>query len=363
MKFSCRKDILAAALLVAERFVGKNAALPVLGGLLLEASHNTLVVTATNLEHAIQIHVRGSAEREGKVSVPARLISSLIQSTKEETVELEEGKGYLLIKTGARKTRMNTFPVEEFPLIPKVKKIQSAKLENSLFSSGLERVLPAVSLSGFKPELSGVYIQVFPKEVRLAATDTARLAQSVLPVAEGPDQSFAFILPQRIAQEISRLRSEGEITITFGENQVLFSLDTIQITSRIIDGAFPEYRAVIPTQFETSCHVNRAELVDAIRISGLFASKLQDVALRFADSRLIATSTNVEIGENTATLAAECAGKEVEVRFNYRYLLDGLSTLAEDQIFIGCNKETSPALFRDKSDTSFVYILMPLRLS
>ena len=363
MKFSARKDNLASALAIAERFVGKNSALPVLGGVLLEVANNLLVVTATNLEHAIQIQVRGNPERDGKISVPARLVSSLIQSTKEETIELEAVKDQLIVKTGARKTRINTFPVEEFPLIPKVKKTHEATVENSLFSAALERVLPAVSASGFKPELSGVYVQVFPKEVRLAATDTARLAESVLPVAKSPDESFSFILPHRIGQEISRLRSEGDITITFGDNQVLFSLDGIEITSRIIDGAFPEYRAVIPTQFETSSFDSRTELMDAVRVAGLFASKLQDVTLSFADSKLTATSTNVEVGENTAMLPAECSGKEAEIRFNYRYLLDGLATLAEDQIFIGCNKETSPALFRDKSDTSFVYILMPLRLS
>ncbi len=366
MKFSCAKVHLERALAVAERFTGKNVTLPVLGNVLLETRGNTLTVSATNLEYAVEVLVPGRGFRDDKVSVSAKVASSLVQSVKEEKIELEGRQGSLLLKSGTRDTRINGLPTDDFPLLPKIKKTGSFSVEGALLRNALEHVLPAVSPSEFKPELAGVNFLASGGILRLAATDTFRLAEavSVLP-KKGEKDSFSFILPQRTSQEIARTcgDEDGEVSIIFGENQVEFGTPSLRIISRLIEGRFPDYAAIIPKKFETSCFLNRKELLDVARAASIFASKLQEVSLAFENGVLKIAATNPDVGEYRTELPAPLSGKSVQVSFNYRYLLDGLNSLEEEEIFFGINGHDGPALIRNKSGQEFLYVLMPIRLT
>src|SRR3989338_8087583 len=210
MKFSCVKENLERALSTAERFTGKNITLPILSNVLLEVKGNELTVTGTNLEYAVELKVPGKGLKEGRVSVPAKILNSLLQSLNEEKVELEEKGNNLFIHTVLRNTRINGMSAEDFPLIPKIKKTISVSVEASSFKLGMEKLLPAVSASEFKPELTGVYVHFSPKNIKLAATDTFRLAEKVLPFKGQEGETFSFILPQRVALELSRIISDQE---------------------------------------------------------------------------------------------------------------------------------------------------------
>lgn len=364
MKFSCAKDNLGKAIAAAERFTGKNITLPILGNVLLEASGNTLTVTATNLEYAIQISVGGKGEKPGKATVPAKILNSLLQSIRDERVELEEKQSNLNVHTDTVTARINGMNADEFPLLPKIKKDHTLQSDSSALRQGLERVLPAVSASEFKPELTGVYFQIEARTMRLVATDTFRLAEKTIPLEERAEQPFSFILPQRVALELARISADkDEVMITVGDNQALFEADGARIISRLIEGNFPEYGGIIPKQFEASSFLKREEVASAIRSSSIFSSRIQEVILNFREKLLEINSNNTEIGEQKISLPASTTGNEIKISFNYRYLLDGVMSIDEDELFIGVNNENAPSLLRGKSDNSFLYVLMPIRLT
>lgn len=365
MKFICITEHLKRALGNADRFTGKNITLPVLGNVLLEAEQNTLRIMSTNLESALQVTLHGNLLRSGRLCVPAKVLSSFIQSIGDEKTQIEERSGNMFIKTETRDTRINGVSSEDFPLIPKIKKSHSFVITACLLQEGIERVLPAVSLSEFKPELGGVFVNVSSSCVRLAATDTFRLAEKIIPFeSQTKRESFSFILPYKIAQEIVRvLGGEEEVTISIGENQLLLETDGLKIISRLTEGNFPEYGGIIPKNFETSCFVNRDIFINAVRASSIFASKLQEVTTAIKGKNIEVISLNQEIGEYKNVLPCAPSGKDMVVGFNYRYLLDGLESTKEDEIFLGLNSEQSPSLIKNKSDNSFLYVLMPIRLS
>lgn len=376
MKFLCLKENLEKALVVAERFTGKNVTLPILGNVLLETDETMLYVTATNLEYAIRIKVPGKVSRNGKVSVPAKIISSLVQSTRSEKIDLEEKGGNLLITTDTRDSMINGTLVDDFPLLPKIKKAAFFILDHFSLTTGLSKVLPAVSLSEFKPELNGVFFKVSGNLLHLAATDTFRLAEKVLELTEKPQNGeINFILPQRMAQELARLPAGNELTVSLGDNQILFETDEIKIISRLIEGNFPEYSGIIPKNFEITSFVKKDELIEAVRSSSIFVSKLQEVRLNLGSQILEIASANPEVGEYKTRLEAQSSGKGISsnhykedgngisLNFNFRYLLDGLNSLDDKEIFLGLNSENAPTMLRNKEDGSFKYVLMPIRVS
>ncbi len=364
MKFTCNTYELERALTSAERFTGKNLTLPVLGSVLLEVRGEKLCLTATNLEYAIQITVEGSGSKEGRVCVPAKVASSFLQSVREDTILLEERQGNLEIKTSARETRVNGVSAEDFPLIPTIKAAHSFSVNGFEFKRGIERVLPAVSFSEFKPELSGVYCKITPHEGRVAATDTFRLAEQLIGPGAGLKETVSFILPYRLAQEFVRVAGDAaELAVVLGENQILFKFGPVNIISRLVEGNFPEYQAIIPKKLETSCYLKKDELMNAVRTSSIFSSKLQDVGVCIKSKEAEITSSNQEVGDFKTIIPAAVSGNEVMVHFNYRYLLDGLNVVDEDEFYLGLNGDNSPSIIKNKNDTSFTYIISPIHIS
>ena len=365
MKFTCVTEYLKKALVGAERFTGKNITLPILGNVLLDVDGNMLHITATNLESAIRVTVHGNGGHPGNVCVPVKVLSSFVQSVGDEKIQIEEKQGNLIIKTDTRDTRINGVGTDDFPLIPKIKKTNSISLSSSVLCDGLNRVLPAVSMSEFKPELGGVFMYITPSSIRLAATDTFRLAEkTIFFESKKNTDTFSFILPHRISQELTRvLTGDDEVTISIGENQILLETDSSMIVSRLTEGNFPEYSAIIPKNFETSCFVAKEAFVNAVRASSIFASKLQEVTTAVKNRSIEVKSLNQDIGEYKNIIPCAPSGKDLMIGFNYRYLLDGLQSTHEDEIFFGLNGEQSPSLIKNKSDGSFLYVVMPIRLS
>ncbi len=365
MAFTCVKEKFERAVSIAERFSGKNVTLPVLANILLEFQENKLIVTATNLEYAVQIIVPGKGGDIWKTSIPAKILSSVIQSIREEKLELEGKEGNLFIRTDKNNIRINGINSEDFPPLPKVKKEKTFFLETSTLLVGLENVLPAVSVSEFKPELAGVFFKIDVHTLYLVATDTFRLAEQKITLENDTNEHFSFILPQKTAQELSRVLGTNQETleISFGEGQIMCGLPDIKIISRLIEGNFPEYAAIVPIKYDTSCFIERDEFLAAVRSSSIFASKVQDVTLSFHSGFLEIMSINPEIGENKVKIPLNFSGTESKVSFNYRYLLDGLGVLSEEKIFLGINDENRPSLLKNKEDGMFMYVLMPIRFT
>lgn len=366
MKFSCLKIHLERALGAAERFTGKNVTLPILGNVLLETEGNNLIVRATNLEHAIELTVPGDVKGDGRVSVPARVVSSLVQAIQEDKIHLEAKQGNLAVLSDTRQSRVNGVSVEDFPLIPKKKNPAMFGVNAGILGRALAHVLPAVSSSDFKPELGGVLFRASQNSLALAATDTFRLTEERVTLSRSPASEISGIVPGRVCQELVRVLGDypdEDVGVSLGENQVWFEAGSARVTSRLIEGAFPEYQAIIPSKFEISVFLPKDDFLSAVRSSSIFSSKLQDVALAFSKGTVEITSANPEVGEYRTKLPVAFSGKDLSISFNCRYLLDGMHSLEEEEVFFGCGAPSSPALLRNKSASGPIYVVMPIRLS
>ncbi len=364
MKFTCLSSHLNRALSSAERFTGKHATLPILGNVLLESTRASLRVVATNLEYAIRVDVPGDGGREGSITVPAKITGSFIQSLPEGRVVLEEKQRHLWVSAAGRETKINAVSSDDFPLLPRVTPLFSFSIDGALFSRAISRVLPAVSLSEFKPALTGIFLGVDQQSVRLAATDVFRLAETIVPLSgkneNGPRQ---LIIPRLVAHELLRLLADehDEVRVLVGDGQAVFEKDGLFVVSRLVEGAFPEYQGIIPKQFDATAVCKREDIADAARGAGIFSSRLQDVRCEVFDDSIRLSAKNPDVGEYKTEIPAAVTGKPIDVSFNVRYFLDGLHALDGDECELCITPEKS--LLRTPSDQSFLYMVAPIRLT
>ena len=226
--------------------------------------------------------------------------------------------------------------------------------------NSLTSVIPSVSSSEIKPEISGVYFFVSGEIMKVVGTDTFRLAESKVSLSKKSD-SISFILPKNTASEAGRICRDGEVKINIGDNQIEFNFENIFLISRLVDGKFPEYEGIIPKNFETVFEVDKEDFIKKIKASSILSSKLNDITLKVDSNLLKIVTSNPEVGEYTSSLELNSKPNPAIVSFNHRYLLDGLGSINDNQIYFQINGETNPALLRGKSDHSFIYIIMPIK--
>ena len=221
------------------------------------------------------------------------------------------------------------------------------------------------SLSDSRPEISGILMNFEKELIRLAATDSFRLAEKLIYQNQKSSISQAIIIPQRTIQELIRILQELEleVEIILGSNQILFDLGNTQVISRLIDGQYPDYQQIIPKSFETQVILNRNELINNIRIASLFSGKVNNikVSIQPKESLIEISAKDIDIGENKSQIEAKIEGKEVEATFNYRYLLDGLNNIFSDKVVLGLNSASNPVIIRPVGDTSYTYLVMPIK--
>jgi len=366
--YSCAASALTAALRAAEKFAAKNSTLPILECIQLQLRETALDVIATNLEAAIRVRVHGTPEKKGDVisCIPAKIASAVLQSIGADRITIDFERDGVIFRTAEERARIRGVPADDFPVLPRIARFACASVPAPPLRQALAAALPMVSASKFKPELGGVFFRIAGGGITIAATDTFRLGEASCDAPSNMDKPFSFILPSGVGHEIVKILDRApSVSIETGENQIAIQAGDFYIISRLVDGAYPEYQGIIPREFSTSGFIGRDALIRAVRSSSLFASKLGDVRLRMRpeDATLEVLAENADSGTHTARLPADFSGPGLEVSFNFQYLLDGLLAVADEDIFLGCTGETTPALIRGKSDASFRYVIMPVRLS
>lgn len=381
MKFSCTQENLAKALLAVSRVVGKNLNLPILANVLIKIADKQISLITTNLEIAVTASVRGKVDAAGEVTVPARLFADYVTSLpKEERVDIELKAGSLEIKTGSSKTKIKTVAASEFPLIPQVSGGNTYRATAEDLRSAVAAVIFSASPNEARPELTGLLMRFSSSgpatgSVTLAATDSYRLAEAVVPLHEGSATGEkAVIVPARTMGELQRilggLRDDADlpetVEITLADNQLLFRYGPIEMVSRTIEGNYPDYRAVIPETSRTSAVVDRAALTSAVRTAALFSrSGLYDVHVS-ADpaSGLTIASADNQTGENETTVPAKIEGTANKVTLNYRYLVDGLNAINSEEVSLRLIDAANPCLLLPQSNAvgkTYRYIVMPIK--
>lgn len=363
MKIECDIKKIKSAIIQVEKITGRNLTLPVLNSILFIASGKTLKLRATNLSLGIEVEIPAKIEKEGTVAILGTVVGEVFSNVSEnETVFIEENNGNLLIRTKKSQIRLKGQPHEDFPTIPKVAG-KTFEIEAKKFMDGIKSVYYSSSPSDIKPEISSVYIYTQSGNLIFVSTDSFQLAEKKIKTKE-TEEITGIILPFKNISEILRVFGEtsGEIKICFNKNQISFSTDNIYLTSRVIDGTFPDYRQIISKEFKTDVVVLKQDLLSALKLSNIFSDKFNQVNLLINPAKKVfeLSSSNNEVGENKTYLDAALSGEEVQLGFNYKYFFDCFQSINADSVSIKINGAQKPIIVSGVSDNSFLYLIMPM---
>lgn len=363
MKIECSINKIKKALSSVERITGKNLTLPVLGSVLWVATGKTLKLRATNLNIGIEIEIPAKIEKEGVVAVRGDVLSSLFSILQGDLlVKFELVNGNLLVKTNTSTILLKSILHEDFPTIPVIEG-EELIISNKKFIEGIKSVYYSASVSEVKPEIGSVYIYPEDDLLIFVSTDSFRLAEKKIKIKQ--NLSFGGILiPFKNVVEIIKVFDgfEGELKITLQKNQISFLADNIYLTSRVVDGNFPDYKQIIPKNPTTQAVVLKQDFISSLKISNIFSDKFNQIVLNIKPKEKIfeIESKNTDIGENTTLLSGALSGDVVSANFNYKYILDCFQSIAGDSLNIELNGNNKPMIIKGIGDPSFTYLIMPM---
>jgi len=362
MKLECDIEKIKNAISQTERITGKNLTLPVLSSILFIASKKSLKLRATNLSLGIEIEIPAVVGKEGIVAVSGSVLTGIFSNIfQNEKISLEEKDGNLLIKAKKSQIKLKCQPNEDFPTIPQVEG-NTFEIDAKKLIDGIKSVYYSSSVSDIKPEISSVYFYSKDENLTFVSTDSFRLAEKKIKIKKLEEIS-GILIPFKNIPEILRVFGEisGEIKICFNKNQISFSSDNVYLTSRVIDGIFPDYTQIIPKEFKTECVVLKQDLLNALKLSNIFSDKFNQVNLSIKPKAKIfeLSSQNNEVGENKTHLDAAISGEDVEVSFNYKYFIDCFQSINADSVSIKFSP-AKPIVVSGVSDNSFIYLIMPM---
>ena len=369
MDIICLQENFKKSLNTVENIIGKNLTLPILNNILLTVEKKRLRLVSTDLEMAITHWTSGKIKKEGEITVPAKLLSDLVNNLPNKKIEIKTKGDSLHVKCENFKSTIKGVGPKEFPIIPKIKGESVVKIKTLKLKQAFNQVVNFTSLSDIRPEISGILANFSSKEIKFVATDSFRLGEKTLSLKENESHiKKSVIVPLRTVQELIRILNEQDkeemVEILIGQNQVLFSTQDTQVISRLIEGTYPNYEQLISKQFETSLVLDREEFTNLVKVSSLFSSRINDIKLRVIPKKSLVevSAQNVEVGENLSEIKGEIKGKETEIIFNHKYLLDGLNNISSSKITLGLNGEASPGVLRPAGDASYIYVIMPIKL-
>lgn len=368
MKLFCSQRDLDTALNIVNKAISPNNSLPVLNNILLKAEGKKLYFSSTNLEIAISCSIDADVRGEGAITVPAKLITNYVSLLTDQKVELSVGSDVsLAVESSTSHTKIKCISADEFPLIPKVEKEHEFSVKVEEFYEAINEVVFAASMNTSRPVLSGVYLISGAKGVKMAATDSYRLAErGVLPIKK-PQQDLACIIPARTMMELAKILGKAmdkEIKVVVSKNQILFSVGEIELISRLIEGKFPDYEKIIPSEKKTTFEVSVEDLSLVLKRVSLFARENNNSVKLTAtnDGKLLISSEETKVGEEKADVLIKIEGENNKISLNAQYLLDMLTYVNDDKILFVMNDAASPALIKPLKRDNYSYIIMPLKV-
>lgn len=365
MKFECVKQNLKNALVIAERFVGKNLSLPALKHVLLIAGEKKALLRATNLDLGIEIEIPARVEKEGVLAVPGETFANFLSNLPEEkNVAIEQVGQNLAISGKTHSTLVKGFGYEDFPTLPFVTKGVVVDVDAKALVGAFRATQYAVATSDIKPEFASVYCFNEEQSLVFAATDSSRLAEKRVLLKKEPEQISVLIPGKNVSEIVRALEGiEGSVRICATKNQVSFHTEHLRITSRLIDGNFPDYRQIIPKKFTTEATLLRQDLIDRLKLTTVFSGKLQQVRIKkYPEEKLFEIeSRSDDIGETTHQIDAALSGENVELLLNQRFLMDVLNYLSSDSVTLYASGGGRPLVIKGVGDNTFTYLVMPMK--
>lgn len=360
-------DRLNRALSLVSRIVSSKGQLPILGNVLLSAEKGILSLSTTNLETAITTKVSAVVENEGKITVPVKQLTELTSLIKEEKISLLIKNNNLIIEGKKVKNSLNTTPASEFPPVLIKEGQPNIVIKEKEFIKSVEQISIATSQDESRPLLGGAKINKKGERIEIAATDGYRLSIKEVK-AEKQEIEKDLIIPIRTLLEVVRIVSEQKakevnILILREQNQAVFIFENTEIISRLIDGEFPNFQKIVPNSFTTRIIIDKEELLNSVKMSAVFARESANIVKLSIKNKTLTLSANApSVGENAANLEIEHEGDDVDVAFNYRFLLEFLNVTSEERVVFETSGALNPGVFKPEKDTSFLHIIMPVRV-
>jgi DNA polymerase III subunit beta len=363
------QENLARGLSVVSRAVSSRSTLPVLANVLLKTEDAGLKLTATNLEIGITYWVPGKIETDGATTVPAKLLTDLVNSLPAgDKIDLELGPGESLhLKSGRFETHIKGIDAEEFPAIQTAGDRPTTRVAQNILRRALTETAFAAASDEARPILTGVLAKFEGDQLTLAAADNYRIAVKTIPILDAVPET-SVVIPARALNELARVLADVDdpvdIVLAGGRNQILFHLDGIDLVSRLIDGQFPNYQQVVPKDHATRAVLDREELLRAVRPAALIAHESANIVKLQISSdgeSGITVSANAEVGDHVGQVEAAVEGDGTTIAFNARYLADVLTNVDAEQFALELNGPLSPGVFKPIGDDRYVHVVMPVR--
>ena len=362
MKFRCDRDALSEALQTVQRGVSSRPGIPALTGVLIEGSSTgTLTLTTTDLEVSARLAIEVQVAEEGTALVPARLLADTVKSLSDAPVDFEADQAQARIRCAAYEGALRLLPAEDFPALqaPAGTRVIVAA---PLFAEAVGQVARAASKDEARPVLTGVLVEVSREGVTLVATDSYRLAVRELVATAGGEAKV--IVPERALSEAGRAAQaieKGDIEVFLDESQASFQVGELRLTSRLIEGEFPNYRQLLPEQYDSRLTVSRQQLAEAVRRVGLLARDTSPVRMEFNALGVKLSSSSPDVGQAVEAVEARYEGEDLTAAFNPTYLADGLAAASGETVRLEVRDGLKPGIVRGESD-EFTYLVMPVRL-
>jgi DNA polymerase-3 subunit beta len=363
MTITCSRDELVAKLGVVSRAVSTRGSVQVLSGILVRVENGGLELAATDMELSLRTTLDAQVDGEGAVVVPGKLLADLARLLPEDEVTLEyrPDEGVVQITSGSYSSRLNTYSAEDFPRLPSLDAPLHG-IDRVALLETIDRVARSASRDESRPVLTGILARFEGDTLVMAATDSYRMSvkESSLGAA-GPE--LEAIIPARALQELTRIGAAAD-TIELGvqENHVLFGAGDVWLTTRRIDGQFPNYKQLLPESFEVELALPRAELLDVVRRAAVMALRNSPLRLRFAEGELTISAQTQDVGETRETIPAAYTGEPLEIGFNADFLRDGVEAVVGDELRFKLINPLRPGLITGEGD-DFWYLIMPIRLA
>ena len=367
MRVVCGKDELAEKLQIVGRGVSTRTTVQILAGIMLRAAAGRLHLSATDMEISVRDALEAEVEEEGAVVVPGRLLVDIVRllPSGEVTLEHRADEGVARLTCGSASYSLNTYGPEDFPRLPEIDPDSAFAVERTAFLDTIGRVGRSASRDESRPVLTGILVRFEGEKLVMAATDSYRLSVKETGLSGGPGRELEAIVPARALQELARVGQSAEsetIEVGVQENQVVFGVDGIWLTARRIDGQFPNYKQLLPEQFEAEVHLPREELLDVVRRTGLLAQRKSPLRLRFEEGELTVSAQTQDVGEARESLPIAYTGEAMEIGFNAEFLRDGLESIADETARLKLISPLRPGLLHGEND-DFLYLIMPIRLA
>ena len=364
LKVTCDRDELVAKLATVSRVVSTRGSVQVLSGVLLRPTDGGLELAATDMELSLRTTLTASVEGDSSVVVPGKLLVDLARllPAAEVTIEYRPEDGVAHISSGSYSSKLNVFSAEDFPRLPSVDPAPHAIATASLLET-VDRVARSASKDESRPVLTGIQVRFEGTQLFMAATDSYRLSFKQTELEQsGPD--LEAIIPARALTELGRIAA-GTETVALGvnENTVVFGTGDTWLTTRRIDGQFPDVARLLPEAFEVEVDLPRAELRDVVRRAGVMALRNAPLRLRFAEGELTISAQSQDVGETVESLPAAYTGEPLEIGFNAEFLADGVDAVRSETVRLKLINPLRPGLITSADDDSFWYLIMPIRLA